>query len=202
MKACLHRALLLMFWPLAGCMAMEESGPDEFAPAHGLIVVQHGSAGEIEAALLDYDGLVTPLVPGSFAVEIHSQADGTTAVIAPAGLPSYDFANMTIWIDAPPNQPETGGAVAWISSPGDGEQYYLMPEHENEWGDTLVGTSRNGRQVRVAVPDTAMALAQHGVGFRHPPSIARSKSPTVVVLTLDRDLEFGNPRFVPNLADD
>jgi hypothetical protein len=198
MRTLLHVILIGTASLVSGCGDHTAASASGFTPTQGIILLTQGSVADIRAAIREYDGLFREEVPGSFVVEIHPQPDGTTAIVAPGGLPAYDFANLTVWLDAPPSQPQVGGAVVWVESPGDGESYYLEPEAENPWGDTMIGSSHAGRMIRVAVPETGISLAKNRVVYRKRPPIETSPSPVVIVVTLDTNTAFGNPGFVPN----
>lgn len=181
-----------------GCDDVTAQRQSEFAPTHGLILISEGHIENIRFAILEYDTLVKAVVPQSFIVEIHPQSDGTTAIVAPGGLPAYDFANLAGWLNAPPNQAAVRGAVVWMEAPGDGERYYLEPDQGNPWADTIIGTSMSGRRVRVALPEAAVFRAENSVVYRERPAFVSSPSPTSIVLTLDANTNFGNPAFVPH----
>ncbi|WP_269789559.1 hypothetical protein [Stenotrophomonas sp. Iso1] len=167
-----------------------------FKPAHGLILVTRGTLPQLDEALREYDALTKPVISGRFPVEIHPQPDGSFAVLPPQGLPAYDMVNMTVWLDAPPDQVDTGDAMAWVTSPDGAVAYYLEPERANRWGDTLIGATDDGHQVRVAAPETYLSLATHHVRFKPRPRLVLSRQPKTLVLTLDTDTGISNPQLL------
>jgi len=188
--------LLLIAFTIIACeenQAMQDTQIAAFEPTQGLILVKQGTLSQIEAAIRDYDGLIEPVTAGNFPIEIHPQPDGSFAILPTLGLPSFDMVNMTVWLDAPPEQEDTGDAVAWATSPGDGVAYYFEPERENSWGDTMIGATISGGSVRVTAPETHLSPAEHHVTYRARPNVVMSVTPLTLVVTLDKDAEFGNP---------
>lgn len=182
--------------PALGCQPMDAAAGDSLQPAQGWILVRNGSVADIKAAVADYDGLLREVRPGCFRVELHRQGDGAVAVLFPDGLPAYDLANMTGWLSAPPGRDQVDGAVAWITSPGDGTRYYLEPETGNPWGDTLVGASSRGRSVRVSLPETGLSEVSVTHAYQPEPRLQLSPTPVALTITLDTSAAFGNPAFV------
>lgn len=188
-------ALLLATAAAEGSAAAHARDPD-FVPARGWILVRHGTVEDIQAAIVDYDGLAREERPGTFEVELHPQANGSVAVRFPQGLPAYDMTNMTGWLDAPPDQPDVGDAAVWMTSPGNGREYSLWPEHDNAWGDTLVGASADGLSVRVYLPECALQAISMTQAYAAEPDIEKSPAPVRLRITLDTNTGFGNPRFL------
>lgn len=166
-----------------------------FEPAQGWVLVAHGSVSAIESAIIDYNSLYLPDRPGTFRIQLHPQSDESVAVLLPDGLPAFDLANLTGWLNAPPNQPEVSDAVAWITAPADGSRYYLEPDPDNPFGDTLVGASSTGQSVLVYLPETGLTEDTTDVPYREEPDIDLSKNPTTLTVVLGTNTEFGNPEF-------
>ena len=184
------------------CSSADGSIDASFKAAQGWILVENGSVADIKAAIGDYDGLVREERPGRFIVELHPQSSGAVAVVLPSGFPSYDLANMTGWLSAPPDQEEVYGAVSWITSPSDGVKYYLEPEIDNPRGDTLIGASALGQPVRVYLPETGMSEISLDHPYIEEPEIEISPQPARIEVTLDTSVDFGNPLFVVNSPKD
>jgi hypothetical protein len=175
-----------------------DSDPDDEIPSEptqGWILVSEGDITDIEAALLDYDEIRFSDQPAVFRAELHPQEDGTTAVLFTDGLPAYDMANMTGWLNAPVDQSVVHGTMAWLTSPSNGDRYYLEPDPANSGGDTLYGADQQGQGIRVHLPDTGAFLNETSPGFRDEPVIKPCPTSKVVPLTLDRNTAFGNPLF-------
>ena len=202
LKICAACFFALLISVATGCSETEHSDEAEFTAVEGTILVREGTLSDIRAAIVEYDGLTREQVPGVFRVELHPQAAGGAAILFPDGLPAYDMANMTGWLNAPPCQESVYDAVAWTTSPGDGAHYHLSPELENEWGDTLIGTREDGRSVRVYLPETGMSQISAGSTYVGVPDIEISPAPQVLEITLDKHTGFGNPRLVVNHPDD
>lgn len=166
-----------------------------FEPAQGWILVAHGSLSAIESAIIQYDSLYLPERPGSFRIQLHPQSDGSVAVMLPDGLPAYDLANLTGWLNDPPDQSDVSDAVAWITAPADGTRYYLEPDPDNPFGDTLVGASSTGQSVRVYLPETGLIEDCADRSYREEQGIETSANPTTMTVRLDTNTSFGNPQF-------
>lgn len=180
------------------CSAADKSVNSSFKPAQGWILVENGSVSDVKEAVSDYDSLAREERPGVFRIELHPQSSGAVAVVLPDGLPAYDLANMTGWLSAPPDQENVYGAVSWLMSPGNGVKYYLEPETNNSWGDTLIGASVLGQSVRVSLPETGMSEVSEIHSYREEPEIEISSQPVTIKVTLDTNTAFGNPEFVVN----
>ena len=166
-----------------------------FEPAQGWILVAHGTLSAIELAIIDYDSLYLPERPGTFKIQLHPQSNGSVAVVLPDGLPAYDLPNLTGWLNAPPDQPDVSDAVAWITAPADGARYYLEPDPDNPFGDTLIGASSTGQSVRVHLPETGLMQDCTEISYREEPEIEISTNPTTLAVVLETSTEFGNPEF-------
>lgn len=116
----------------------------------------------------------------------------------PKGIPSYDIANITIWLNAPPNQESVYGAKSWVSTPDGTNEYFLKPEVENDWGDTLVGSSKSGTSIRIYVPETGMSELSQPVQYEQEPKILLSSKPINFAITLDTDISWANPKLSIN----
>lgn len=173
-----------------------------FVPAQGLILVGSGGVSDIRDAIIEYDGLVREESPAVFRVELHPQSSGEVAVVLPDGLPSYDLANMTVWLSAPPGQLDVNGAASWLVAPKSGLKYFLEPEYDNPHGDTLLGSNSAGQSIRVYVPETGVSEVSADHAYWDQPEIETSSQPIVIELTLDTDTSFGNPDFVVNSPKD
>ena len=195
-----HAALLIGL--AAGCSAEGHVAEGSFKAVEGIILVREGSLADIKAAIVEYDGLTLESEPEVFRVELHPQSAGGVAVLFPNGLPAYDMANMTGWLNAPPCQEAVYDAVSWATSPGDGAHYHFSPELENAWGDTLIGTREDGRTVRVYLPETGMSKLSARSMYVQSPDIEISAAPDVLEVTLDKGVGFGNPRLMVNHPDD
>ncbi|MFV9657318.1 hypothetical protein ACNFCK_20725 [Pseudomonas sp. NY15366] len=194
-------SVVILVLVLLGCGESKKASPvteSDFLPAKGWVLIENGSIEEIRAAILDYDSLVREEVPGTFTVELHEQKDGSIAALFPDGLPSYDIANITVWLDAPPNQKNVYGAKSWVSTPDGTSEYFLKPEVENEWGDTLVGSSKSGTSIRIYVPETGMSEIAQTVDYEPEPTISLSSKPMSFSITLDTDISWANPMLSIN----
>lgn len=198
---CVFKILIIL---LIGMVVTDMAEADDipFKPMQGLIVVEQASIAEVEGALRQYPVIGAPEVPGEFSLEIHPQSDGTFVIYPPDGLPAYDMINMTIWLDAPPQYPDMGYATSWVTSPYDGDEYYLEPDRSNEWGDSLIGASKKGRKVYIYIPDTGLMLRDNDIHYKPQPAFERQKNPTTIKLVLDKNTDFGNPMFMPYEIDD
>lgn len=195
LHATLTSALLSLVAAITG--ASEAQRAPSFAPAQGWILVRHGSPEAVQAAIAEYDGLAREVRPGTFRVELHPQRDGGVAVLLPDGLPAYDMANLAGWLDAPPGQEdEIHGATAWIVSPSSGVKFSLVPEVANEWGDTMLGASREGVSIRVARPEGRVSVIAQPVAYQAEPYIDVAADPVRLDVTLDTNTGFGNPGFI------
>ncbi len=179
-----------------------QSAGYEFFPAQGWILVKNGDIADVRAAIIDYDDLTKEIVAGTFAIELHPQTDGQLAVLLPNGFPAYDLVNMTGWLSSPPDQPSVYDAVAWITSPADGTKYYLEPEIENTWGDTLIGASNKGSSIRVYLPETGVSEISTPLTYKKEPIIDRLQDPIKISITLDKSTDFGNQNFIINSPKD
>lgn len=194
--------VVLLLTSVASCKATDDSVDGSFKPAQGWILVKNGSASDMKEAISAYDGLVREEHPGAFRVELHPQKSGAVAVVLPDGFPAYDLANMTGWLNAPPDQEDVYDAVSWITGPGNGIKYYLEPETSNPWGDTLIGANTLGQSVRVFLPETGMSEVSAPHPYREEPQIEISPQPVTIEVTLDTNTAFGNPQFVVNSPKD
>ena len=182
--------------------AMKASGSQNqptdslFEPSNGWILVSNGTIQEVELAIRDYDRIRVNRYPGHFRIELHPQRNGKVAVRFPDGFPAYDLPNLTGWLSAPPDQPKVSGAECWITSPGNGEKYYLEPELSNPWGDTLIGASSSGTSVRVSLPETGLSEVSSSYAYKVEPEIEFVEDPVMIRVTLDTNTHFGNPTFV------
>lgn len=186
---------------LLGCGESKEASPvseSDFLSAKGWVLVEHGSVEEVRAAISDYDSLAREEIAETFKVELHEQQDGSIAVLFPHGLPSYDIANITVWLDAPPNQENVYGAKLWVSAPDGSNEYFLKPEVENQWGDTLIGSSKSGTSIRIYVPETGMSEVSQLVEYQPEPTISLSSNPVSFTITLDTDISWANPMLSVN----
>lgn len=174
---------------------MSNSTDTEFKPAQGWIHVSNGTLPAIKSAIEQYADLQAAEYPGSFRAQLHPQSDGSVAVALPDGFPAYDLANMTGWLNSPPDHPDVYGAVAWITAPADGTNYYLEPETENPLGDTLVGASSAGHSVRVYLPDTKLTEDPTDRSYPKEHEIETSSNPTTIRVVLETSTAFGNPGF-------
>ena len=193
-------SIFIFIGSIVGCNEINDPESITFKPAHGMILVKHGSLEDIQAAIVDYDSIARELQPHSFKVELHPQENGV-AVILPDGFPAYDLANMTGWLNAPPSQRNVYDAVSWIVSPGDGTPYYLEPEEENVRGDTLVGASKAGQSIRVYQPECGISNVSHHFSYKEKPEIVLSQNPIKFEMVLDADPSFGNTNFLVNSPD-
>lgn len=196
-KLCISTVLLLTGSIFTG-EAFGQSRNQEFKPALGWILVKSGTIPDIRAAIIGYDGISKEIYPGTFKVELHRQSNGEVAVLFPDGLPAYDLANMTAWLNVPPDQPDVYGAVSWIVSPSSRIKYHLKLEAENTWGDTPVGSSDGGSPIRVYLPETGVSEISKHVSYVTEPVLEVSLSPVKIEITLDTNTGFGNPDFVVN----
>ncbi|WP_139309815.1 hypothetical protein [Teredinibacter haidensis] len=187
---------------LVGCSdskGLNDMSKLEFESTHGWVLVKNGSVSEIQEAILGYDSIAKEQTPKLFSVELHPQENSTTAVLFPDGLPSYDMANITIWLDAPPEQKSVYGARSWLTTPEAKIKYYLKPEVENEWGDTLVGVSEKGIAIRVHAPETGIEKIEKSVVYKSEPKIELNSNPVRFSITLDTDISWANPMFIVNM---
>lgn len=178
----------------------ENIAHSKFEPMTGWVLVSNGSIDEIKASIMDYDSIATEVSPKVFSVELHEQKDGTVAVLFPEGLPSYDMANITAWLDAPPNQENVYGAKSWVVSPDGSVKYFLKPEAENRWGDTLIGSSKDGISIRVFLPETGVSEISQDVEYAIEPSFSLDAKSVSFVITLDTEIFWANPKFSVNKA--
>jgi hypothetical protein len=186
---------------LVGCSDskdLNDMTESEFVSTHGWVLVKNGSVSEIREAILDYDAIAKEQIPKLFRVELHPQENSTIAVLFPDGLPSYDMANITVWLDAPPEQENVYGARSWLTTPETKIKYYLKPEVENEWGDTLIGASEKGVSIRVHVPETGIEKISKTVVYEREPKIELNSNPMKFSITLDADISWANPMFIVN----
>ncbi len=194
-RFCFLVLTLLVF----GCgekKAMEDTSG--FEAMSGWVLISNGSVEDIRAAILDYDSLVREETPGKFLVEIHQQKEGGVAVLFPDGLPSYDMANITVWLDAPPEQQNVYDAKAWVRPPNESKKYFLRPEVENEWGDTLVGSNTKGKSIRVYVPETGISEISQTIEYETEPEVLLNPNPVRITITLDTEISWANPKFSIN----
>ncbi len=189
-------AALTTVFVTTSCKAVDDLKDNSFKPSQGWILVNNGKISEIEAAIHEYDGLTRELHPRTFRIELHPQSSGAVAVLLPDGLPAYDMANMTGWLNAPPDQESVYDAVSWITAPGNGTKYYLEPETSNPWGDTLIGASTHGQSVRVSIPETGLSEVSATHLYKEEPEIEISQQPLIIAVTLDTNIALGNPDFV------
>lgn len=193
----------LVIGSATSCNMASNPTTDVFTPAQGWILVKNGSIADVRAAITEYDNLARDEQPAAFRVQLHPQSNGTVAVLLPDGFPVYDLANMTVWLSAPPDQENVHDAVSWITAPGNGAKYYLEPEVDNPWGDTLIGASTEGLSVRVYVPETGVSKASsRHVSYKEEPAIELSPNPTTIGVVLDTNTAFGNPAFDVNSPDE
>ncbi len=198
-------SFVILVLVLFGCGESKEASPvseSDFLLVKGWVLVESGSVEEIRAAISDYDSLAREEVAGTFKVELHEQQDESIAVLFPSGLPSHDIANITVWLDAPPNQENVYGAKSWVSAPDGTNEYFLKPEAENEWGETLVGSSKLGTSVRIYVPETGMSEVSQLVEYQSEPTISLSSKPVSFFITLDTDISWANPMLSVNQSID
>lgn len=173
----------------------------DFISTHGWVLVENGSMSEIREAILDYDAIAKAQTPKLFRVELHSQQNSTVAVRFPDGLLSYDMANITGWLDAPPEQENVYAARLWLTTPATKIKYYLKPEVENEWGDTLLGTTEKGISIRVHLPETGIEKIAQAVLYEPEPTIELNTNPVKFSITLDTDFSWANPMFIVNMPE-
>jgi hypothetical protein len=133
--------------------ASKDQPPPE--PAECAIRMLTGSPELAHETVQEHSDLFRKVKAPDFPVHIALHPDGFTAVQFPEGLPPYHFVNLLAVLNAPKADEQTG-AAGWITSPGTGIRYSLQPEFDNEWGDTLVGSSWEGAPVRVYLPERAM----------------------------------------------
>lgn len=198
LKAIKFLLCIIMIAAISSCDTTHNSTDTSFTPATGWILVMNGDVSDVAAAIRDYDGLAREVRPGAFRIELHPQSNGAVAVILPDGLPAYDLANMTGWLNAPPAQQDVYDAEAWLTAPSDEIKYYLKPETSNPLGDTLIGSSTLGQSIRVFLPETGISKTSKPQSYIDEPEIEISPNPVTLEITLDTDTSFGNPRFVIN----
>lgn len=197
--------ILIFFLVISGCgesKNINSVSKSNFIPANGLVLVENGNIGEVKAAISDYDSIAKEEVAGTFIVELHEQKDGSVAVIFPNGIPSYDIINIIVWLDAPPNQENVYGAKSWVSTPDGTTKYFLKPEIENEWGDTLIGSSKEGKSIRIYVPEIGISEVSHSIKYETEPKIFLSSNPLRFAITLDTDVSWANPKLSINKSID
>lgn len=193
--------IAFMIGPVASSSTTVDPVSATLKPARGWILVRNGSEADVKAAIVDYDALVRRK-GRTYRVELHPQSGGGVAVLLPDGFPAYDLANMTGWLNAPPEQESVHDAVSWITSPGDGVKYYLQPEIENARGDTLIGASVEGRSIRVYLPEAGISELSLRLSYQSEPDIEISQSPIKIQVTRSVNSDFGNPDFIINSAKD
>jgi hypothetical protein len=81
---------------------------------------------------------------------------------------------------------------------GGTREYFLKPEVENEWGDTLVGSSNSGTSIRIYVPETGMSEITQTLEYEPEPRISLHSKPVSFSITLDTDISWANPMLSIN----
>jgi len=175
--------------------AAKPTNATDFESTDGWMWVRQGSIDRVRDALADYDQIYIPRLPKRFQVELHQQADGTIAVLFPDGLPAYDMVNLAGWLNAPPDQDTVFDTLVWLTSPGDVTRYVFTAIPDSRGGDTLMGADERGQGVHVYLPDTRLYSVPESMDFQREPEVERVANPTVLDLTLDADMGFGNPYF-------
>lgn len=194
------KIIILIFCVISTGCNKESQAP--FEAAKGMIIVHHGGVEKVREAIIDYDEMLKEVYPKQFPVILQEIDGGKVAVILPKGFPAYDLANMTGWLNAPPDLPEVYGAESWLTSPKTDITYYLFPESENKRGDTLLGSTVDGKSVRVYLPETGLSYVSKPVNYQSEPTVMQSAINHELMVTLDTITSFGNPDFVVNKPKD
>lgn len=167
--------------------------------AQGWICVYEGTSELVQQGIKDYLDNLGPanLNPKDFHVNIAKHPAGFLAVTFPDGIPPYDLINLIGWFNQPPETQGVSGAVGWITSPASDIRYTLQVEPDNEWGDTLIGTSSDKKTVQVYQPDATMCEVSRSVAPLPEPDISSipDGSGITFLVTLETNPSFGNPEF-------
>ena len=187
---------------LGGCGEEEAGRPASSstpppASAAGWIRVDNGTPELIKRAVVAHAESFRKVKPQRFRVSVAKHPSGFFVVTFPDGVRPYDLVNLIGWLDQPPDITGVSGATGWITSPATGVTYSLRPDAENSWGDTLIGTSSDGKAVQVYQPEVSMCEISRRVIPVPEPDLSQAQTdslPTFTV-TLDVDPSFGNPEF-------
>ena len=187
---------------LFGCGKQEATRPaappaSAVKSAQGWICVHKGTPELAQQAIKAYADNFNKVQPKDFQVNIAEHPAGFLAITFPDGVPPYDLINLIGWLNQPPEIKGVSGAAGWITSPTSGFRYALQPESGNEWGDTLAGTSSDGKSVQVYQPDATMCEISRSVTPLSEPDISAIPAGAGLTfsVTLDVDPSFGNPEF-------
>lgn len=194
--------IMSLFSLLFGCRKQESSPPAESPPsavksAQGWICVHKGTPELARAAINAYADNFKKVTPREFRVNIVEHQAGFLVVTFPDGISPYDFVNLIGWLNQPPETKGVSGTAGWITSPASGLRYALQPESGNQWSDTLVGTSSDGKAVQVYQPGATMCEISRNVAVLPEPDISSLPAGSGITfsVTLDVDPSFGNPEF-------
>jgi hypothetical protein len=173
------------------------SSKDTAQPAKGLICVYAGSPKRIEQAIKSYIENIPMDKPHDFRVSVIKHKSGFSLVGFPDGIPTYDLINLILWLNNPPDMPDISKAIGWITSPATNITYFLQPETENSWGDTLIGASSNGKSVKVYTPEVGMCEISSHMDFIPEPDLSaiNVESSITLYVTLDAYPSFENHEF-------
>ncbi len=162
------------------------------------IRVRRGSVDQICAAAKEYASLYEPVSPHKVSAVVSRSFDKSFVVRFLGATPPYAFNNLLLWLDRPPGMPEVGDAQGWMTAPGSGIRYGLIPDHDNPDGDTLVGSSVEGQSIEVYSPECAVCLRNRPLGktLTEPRlDLAALSGSVEIELLFDADTDFGNPPF-------
>ena len=189
-----------LFSSLFGSRKKKEQSavPDQtFRPSAGWIRVQHGNSDSIILAIKNHSGISKKESPQTIRIRVVESPDGFYAISFPDGIPIYDFINLVGWLNQPPDIDTVSSATGWVTPPFSKTRYYLIPETENDWGDTLIGTSSDGKNVQVYLPEATMCEISRKIRTSPEPDLSAlpAESGEITTIEVDVNSSFGNPEF-------
>jgi hypothetical protein len=163
------------------------------------IFVGKGSPRGICDAITEYSQLSPAKKRTTCDVSVYQSPSGYHAVTFDPTPRAYHFCNLVGWLYAPPETSGVTDSVGWFTSPGTGMRYVLFPEPGNQYGDTLVGLTRDSAAVRVYQPECTLLETSRNVVSPDEPAIDLAALMPVESFTVTFDDEFedfGNSEFL------
>ncbi|NIB45120.1 hypothetical protein HBA55_36415 [Pseudomaricurvus alkylphenolicus] len=166
-------------------------------PLHtGHILVKLGGIEEIKREVIDHSKITRHEKPVTINVHLWDTDDGIY-VYFPDGTTTYSFINLISWLNYPPGKEHIGYSKGWLNVSSERNSYFLVPDVENQRGDTLLGADVESRAIRVYLPEARISPASKKVQYERPPALLKKlDAPDLAFeINIDIDPSFGNPGF-------
>jgi len=163
----------------------------------GYIHVKQGSIEEIKNEIIKHSELTKHELPTKITVHLWNTTEGVY-VYFPNGTTTYNFINLISWLNYPPGKEHIGYSKGWVQVNEKRGTYFLLPDEENERGDTLIGTSNKSETIRIYLPEARISLASKKIPYEIPLLVLQeSATPDLSFeIYIDINPDFGNPDFI------